>query len=699
MSRDLLFEIGVEEIPSAPLYEAISQLRTDAEKALNDARLGYDTLQTFGAPRRLVLQVTGLAERQDDQTLRARGPAVKAAFDAEGIPTKAAEGFARGKGVDVSALERVTDDSGSEYVYAVVEQVGRDARAVLPEILAELAEGLSWPKSQRWGSGAARFIRPVRWLLAIFGEDILPVEFAGLIADRYTNGHRFLSSDRRVPVASAGDYDAAARRGMFVYDHEERARLVREGIAAVEQQHGVRAVVPEKTFAEVVNLVEWPTVVVGKFDEEFLEVPREVIETAMTKHQRYFPLEGPDGALTNLFVVVHNGDPACTDGIVSGHERVIRARLADATFFYREDLKVNMEDWVTRLDAITFQEKLGSSGAKVWRNEQLAGTLAELHGADPGESAEAVRAAHLCKADLVSHVVVEFPVLQGVMGRYYALAAGETEPVANAVLQHYQPRFAGDALPPSTVGMIASAADKLDTMVGIFAIGQGPTGSADPYALRRGAIGILTMILDGGLRLDLTAAISAALAGYEGVLEGLAPNSVGESVRSFVVGRLEVIMRDRGIEPDVVDAVIAAALRHVGEVLDPADIMRRATALRAFRESEAGRDLAVAFKRAANLAQPDLGTEPDRDSLVETAETVLFEALDRAASGVTLLMADHDYEGALALLAELREPVDTFFDDVLVMAEDEAVRANRLRLLNRLVGLIEDFADFTRLTG
>lgn len=699
MSRDLLLEIGVEEIPSAPLYAAISQLHADAERALADARLGYEELATFGAPRRLVLKVIGLAERQEDQTLRARGPAVKAAFDDEGRPTKAAEGFARGKGVEVGALERSTDEAGGEYVYAVVEQIGRDAADVLPEILTGLAENLSWPKSQRWGSGSARFIRPVRWLLALFGETVLPVRFAGMTADRYTNGHRFLSGEPRIPVASAGDYDAAARRGMFVYDQAQRALLVREGIEAIERQHDVRAVVPEKTFAEVVNLVEWPTVVVGRFDEEFLEVPREVIETAMTKHQRYFPLEGPGGKLTNLFVVVHNGDPACADVIVAGHERVIRARLADATFFYREDLGTNMEEWVTQLDAITFQEKLGSSGAKVRRNEQLAIALAEMHGADAGETAEAARATHLCKADLVSHVVVEFPVLQGVMGRYYAAAAGESDAVANAILEHYQPRYAGDALPPSTPGMIVSVADKLDTMVGIFAIGQGPTGSADPYALRRGAIGILTMILDGGLRLDVTAAIAAALAGYEGTIEDLAPNSVGDTVRAFIVGRLEVIMKDRGIETDVVDAVITAASRHIGEVLDPADIMRRATALCAFREGEAGRDLAVAFKRAANLGQPDLGSEPASDALVEPAEIALFEALDQTAAAVTQLMSEHDYEGALSLLAQLRNPVDTFFDEVLVMAEDDAVRQNRLRLLNRLAGLIEDFADFTRLAG
>lgn len=689
MSRDLLFEIGVEEIPSAALYAAITQLKKDAEKALAEERLGYDTLETFGGPRRLVVRVTQLAEGQEDRTLRVKGPSVKAAFDADGNPTRAAEGFARSRGIDVGDLVR-EDEGGGEYVFAVVDEVGRSTLEVLPDVLAQLAANLNWPKSQRWGNGTARFIRPVRTLVALFGEEVVPVQFAGLTADRFTEGHRFLAADRSVRIASAQSYDEAARRGMFVYDQEARATLVREGIEAIEAQHGVRAVVPEKTFSEVVNLVEWPTATVGHFDEEFLEVPREVIETAMTKHQRYFPLEGADGNLTNMFIVVHNGDSARSAEIATGHERVIRARLADATFFYREDLAINMEEWVAKLDSITFQEKLGTSGAKVVRNERLAEALAQMHGADAGETAEAVRASHLAKADLVSHAVVEFPVLQGVMGRYYALAAGETEPVAQAILEHYQPRFAGDAVPSTVAGKLTSVADKLDTMVGIFGIGMAPTGSADPYALRRGALGILNTIIDG---LDITLDDSIAL-GLEGYREShtFDTETVGTAIKAFVVGRFEGLAKDRGHAYDTVSAVLAVAAD------DPADAIKRCDALTSFRAgSNAMDDLSTAFTRAKNLSKPELGSTAD-PALMGAEEAVLADALTEAEQAVAASYDVCDYDAVLGVLAGLRVPIDAFFENVLVMDEDNAVRENRLRLLNRFVALFARFADFSALS-
>ncbi len=690
MSRTLLFEIGVEEIPSAPLYDAIAQLKRRTEEALRDARLEYGTVESFGAPRRLVVRVTDLTERQEDRTLRVKGPAIKAAFDVDGNPTKAAEGFARGKGLTPADLVRVEDESGA-YVYAVIDEKGRDAKEVLPTLLAQLASGIDWPKSMRWGLGETRFSRPVRWLLALFGEDVVSVEFAGLTAGRETYGHRFLSPDA-VSLPEADDYPTAAKRGMFLYDHQERTALVREGIEQAATSAGGTAVVPEKTFAEVVNLVEWPTVGVGRFDAEFLDVPREVIETAMTKHQRYFPVEGPDGLLTNAFIVAQNGDPARTQPILAGHERVIRARLADAAFFYREDLQRRLEEYVGDLEGIVFQEKLGTLAAKVARVEALAGKLADIAEIGPDQRAEAMRAAHLCKCDLVSHVVIEFPALQGVMGRYYALASDEGDAVATAIVEHYQPRFAGDALPSTTAGRIVSIADKLDTMAGIFGIGMPPTGSADPYALRRSAIGVLAMILDG-VKLTLDEAIGAALAGYDGVIPGLSPNEIGPDIRSFFNGRLEVMLRDQGYPYDIVDAVMAKASD------DPADTMRRVRALSAFRDTAGGADLATAFKRATNLGQPDLGTTADPLVFSQDEERELHAAFEAAESDALRLMVAHDYDGALAALAGLRAPIDAFFDEVLVMAEETVLRENRLRLLNRLVSLFADFADFEKLEG
>jgi glycyl-tRNA synthetase beta chain len=689
MRRELVFEIGAEEIPSAALYSAIGQLKADAERALEDARLDYAIVDVFGSPRRLVLRVSDLAERQEDQTLRAKGPAVKAAFDAEGNPTKAAEGFARGKGVNVSDLERVEDESGA-YVYAVIDRPGRPATEVLPDLLAGLVVGVDWPKSMRWGSGEARFIRPLRWMLALFGAEVVPVTFGDVVAGRITYGHRFLSPGP-LEVPSAAEYDTACRRGHVIYDHAERATLVREGIEAAAADAGAQVVVREKVFAEVVNLVEWPTAGVGRFDEDFLDVPREVLETAMQSHQRYFPLQGADGMLLPAFVVVHNGDPARTTTVVAGHERVIRARLADAAFFYREDLSRPLESYVADLQAIVFQEKLGTLGEKVSRVEILTGRLASLAEAGPGETAEATRAAHLCKADLTTHVVIEFPSLQGVIGSYYARAAGETDAVAAAIPEHYQPRFSGDAVPASMPGRLVSVADKLDTICGIFAIGMAPTGSADPYALRRSALGVIAIVL-AGLDITLDDAIGAALQGYEGALE-FDREAVGASVKEFFTGRFEVVLRDRGHAYDTVAAVLAVASD------DPADALARCEALTALRaSSDVMDDLSVAFTRAKNLSSPDLGTAAD-PSLMGAEEAALADALAEAEQHAGVSLDVGDYDAALGVLAGLRAPIDAFFDSVLVMDPDERLRENRLRLLNRFVALFERFADFSRLAG
>ena len=446
--------------------------------------------------------------------------------------------------------------------------------------------------------------------------------------------------------------------------------------------------VPEKVFAEVVNLVEWPTVAVGRFDIDFLEVPREVLETAMESHQRYFPLQDSDGKLMPAFIVAHNGDPERTGVIVSGHERVIRARLADAAFFYREDLSRSLEDYVGDLEGIVFQEKLGTLAEKVSRIEALTEALAKLTDTDSGATAEAVRGAHLCKNDLVTHLVIEFPSLQGVMGRYYAAASNESDAVSSAILEHYLPRHAGDALPASVPGSLISVADKLDTMVGIFGIGMPPTGSADPYALRRGAIGILSIIL-GGLSLTLDEAIAAALAGYADSHD-FDNDAVGSAVKAFIVGRLEGVLRDRGHAYDTVAAVLEVASD------DPADAHQRCEALTPFRSRKDIADLSVAFSRAINLAQPDLGVEVDT-TIMGAEEAALTDALAEAEQAAAKSLAVHDYASTFGVLASLRVPIDAFFDGVMVMDDDIKLRENRLRLLNRFVVLFSRVADFSKL--
>jgi glycyl-tRNA synthetase beta chain len=689
MSRDLLFEIGVEEIPSAPLYASVTQLEERVPAVLKGAHLSYGEVVVYGSPRRLAVIVRDLAERQDDVTLRHKGPAAKAAFDADGAPTKAAEGFARGKGVTVADL-LVEEAEGGSYVFAVVEQLGRLALEVLPALLADLTASIDWPKSMRWGSGTARFIRPVRWLVALLGDTVVPVEFAGLAAGRTSVGHRFLG--HTVDLDSAEEYLEALRGVCVVASQQERALMLRDAVDAVGKAARGRAVVPEKTFAEVVNLVEWPTVAAGHFDEEFLAVPREVLEEAMESHQRYFPVEGARGLLPS-FIVAHNGDPARSSAIVAGHERVIRARLADAAFFYREDLKHPLEAYVERLDAIVFHEKLGSVGDKVRRIEALANACAVTSGAPADDAAYAVRAAHLAKADLVTHAVVEFTSLQGVMGGYYATASGESPEVARAIVEHYRPRFAGDDLPGTPAGVLVSAADKLDTISGIIAIGQGPTGSSDPYALRRFAIGLIAMIIDGGLGITLDDAIAAALSGYRDALPALDVETTGAAVKEFIVGRLEGVLKERGHAYDTVAAVLAVAAD------DPADALARAGALTRMRTAEVAiGDLSVAFTRARNLSRPDLGTGAE-SSLMGPEESALALALDRAEHDAADALIVRDYDRLLGVLAELRAPIDAFFEGVLVMDPDEELRTMRLQLLNRFVAVFSTFADFSALAG
>ncbi len=695
MSRDLLLEIGAEEIPSTPLYAALEQLKSDATRLLSDARLAYAEIESFGSPRRLVLVVRGLSDVQSDRTLRHKGPAAKVAFDAEGNLTKAAEGFARGKGV--SAADLVTEEDGSgTYVYAIVEEKGASAEDVLPALLSDLIGGLNWPKSMRWGNGDARFSRPVRWLVALLGDAVIPVGFGGLSAGRVTFGHRFLAPGP-LEVADVSSYEAVLSSGFVEPRQERRAAAVESGMEQAMGDAGTEAVVPQKTLAEVVNLVEWPTVAVGTFDEEFLRVPREVLENAMEGHQRCFPVQLPSGDgrgdLTNRFVVVHNGDPARTKEIVRGHERVIRARLADAAFFYEEDLALPLESYVAQLDTIVFQEKLGTLGDKTRRVERLASQLARLADAPADEAAFAVRAAHLAKADLVTSVVVEFPDLQGVMGGYYAEAAGEERAVAKAVVDHYRPRYAGDSLPGTLAGRLVAIADKLDTIVGMFAAGLPPTGSADPHALRRGAIGILQMTLDG-VPLTLAAAISAAIDGYEAVLPDMDRDAVLRDVLDFVRGRFEVLLRDRGMAYDSVAAVLAVAAD------DPADARSRAEALQAARDEdpETFEDLSVAFTRAKNLADESLGVGTVR-GIMGPEETALLDAIEGAESTVAELTRVRSYPLLLERYASLRAPVDEFFDKVLVMDPDAALRENRLKLLNRFVALFAQFADFSLISG
>lgn len=686
----LAFEIGTEEIPAFDLHKATEQLATLVPQALDNARIPHGEVHIYSTPRRLMMIVDDVALETEALDEVFKGPAVRIAFDEEGKPTKAAEGFARGKGVDVADLE-VREENGVAYVFATRSLAAVSTLDLLPDVLRSIITGISWAKSCRWGTTNEYFSRPVRWLVALLGQHVIPVEFAGLTAGNLTRGHRFLSPGPH-EVPSASELLQVVESAYVVTSEQARESIIREGVAAAEKTYNSRSELPAKTLLEVTNLCEFPTVLVGTFDEEFLDVPEEIIVDAMLMHQRYFPLYDEEGKLTNRFIVVSNGDPACADTIIAGNEKVVRARLSDAKFFYEEDLKNPLEAYVDHLDEVVFQESLGTMKAKTNRIVALAEHLAEDAGLCDVDAADARRAAYLAKADLVTNAVIEFTSVQGIMGSYYAAAAGETPAVAQAVGDHYRPRFSGDEPPASVVGQVVAMADKLDTICGLFAVGQGPTGSSDPFALRRSALGIIAM-LQGGLPVSLSDAIDASLATYEDAGVAFEKEAIRSEVIDFFVTRTKVLLRDEGAAPDAIDAIIAAG------VVEPAEIIRRVRSLEEARRqaSEDFADLAIAFARANNLRDAAAGTDYNA-SLLSESETALADAVKRVSVTVEEALGRvGGFEEALGALATLRAPIDTFFETTMVMDEDLALRANRMKLLNAFAAPFAPVADFSLL--
>ncbi len=682
----LAFEIGTEEIPAFDLHKATQQLEALVPEALDAVRIPHGDVAVYTTPRRLIALVSDVADATEALEEVFRGPSAAIAFDEAGQPTKAAIGFARGKGVATEDLER-REENGTDYVFAVRSVPARDVAELLPEVLQGIVEAIAWPKSCRWGTTSEYFSRPVRWLVALLDDRVVPVEFAGLTAGNLTRGHRFLAPGPH-EVPTAADLLAVVEGARVVTSEAAREQAIREGVAAAERQTGARAELPEKTLLEVTNLCELPTVLVGTFDEEFLEVPEEIIVDAMLMHQRYFPLYDGDSKLTNKFIIVSNGDPAQEAVIVDGNERVVAARLYDAKFFYDEDLKRPLEAYVERLDEVVFQETLGTMRAKTDRVARLAALLAEQAQVADDVAADVARAALLAKADLVTNAVIEFTSVQGVMGSYYAAAAGESPRVARAIAEHYRPRFAGDAVPSDEVGRLVALADKLDTICGLFAVGQAPTGSSDPFALRRAALGIIA-ILETGLPVSLSRAVDDALAVYAEAGLDFDVAAVRAQVIEFFTTREKVLLREEGAAADAIDAVLATG------VAEPMVLAARVRALESARAAEADtfEDLAVAFARANNLRDPEAGTACD-PSLFTAEEAALAEAVDAAEASVAAALAADDYAAALAQLAALRAPIDAFFEATMIMDEDLALRANRLRLLNRFVGVFASLADF-----
>ena len=685
----LAFEIGVEEIPAFDLDSANKQLEKMVPAAFADARIPYDSIEIHSSPRRLIVMAYGVADATEALVEEYKGPAAKIAFDADGNPTKAAIGFARGKGLSPESLER-REVNGTEYVFATKNIPATPVADLLPDVLAGFITAIKWPRSCRWAAYREYFVRPVRWIVAMLDDVVLPVSYAGAESSNFTMGHRVLAPGKHTVDTAANLLDVI-RAAYVIPTQAERERIIREGVAAIEAETGFTADLPAKTLLEVVNLSEYPQPLVSTFDEEFLQVPEEIIVDAMLMHQRYFPLYDADGKLTNKFIIVSNGNPECAATIIDGNERVVRARLDDAKFFYEEDLKHPLESYIEKLDKVVFQESLGTVRQKAERLEKLACALSVDAQLDAADAADAKRAARLCKADLVTNAVIEFTSVQGVMGSYYAAASGETPQVAQAIGQHYQPRFAGDALPDTTVGKLVALADKLDTICGLFAVGQGPTGSSDPFALRRSAIGIVNM-LEAGLPISLAAAIDESLASFADQGVAFDAAAVRAEVVDFFVTRTKVMLRDGGVNADTIDAVLAAGVE------EPAVISQRAHALEDARANDAETfdNLATAYARANNLRKPELGEGVD-DSLLTDPERALASAVATAEQAVAAALESDDFAAALSQLAALRAPIDGFFADVMVMDEDAALRDNRLRLLNRFVAVFANVADFGKM--
>jgi glycyl-tRNA synthetase beta chain len=685
---ELLFEIGTEEIPSGYIPPAMEDLRAVAGRLLQEHRLRFSSTRTLATPRRLALVVEGLAERQADARREVVGPTKAVAFDAEGNPTRAAEGFARGQGVPVDRLEVRALDRG-EYVVAVQEEKGAPTPEVLLALLPKLVTSLSFPKFMRWGEGTFRFVRPIRWLLCLYGGKVVPVAIEGLKADAKTYGHRFLSP-RGVRVRGFQDYLEKLEEKFVIVDPGRRRDLIRKLATAAAAAVKGQAVLDDELVETITHLVEFPTVICGSFKREYLELPREVIITPMQKHQRYFPVVDAGGNLLPHFVAISNMRAKDMELIRQGNERVLRARLNDAEFFYRDDRKLPLAERVPHLTHLILQEKLGTMHDKVQRIGRLAARIAER--VDPACRITAERAACLCKADLATTMVKEFPNLQGIMGREYARLSGETAEVCQAIEEHYLPRFAGDTLARSNAGAVVGLADRLDSIVGCFGVGLMPTGSEDPYALRRAAQGAVQTILHRNFRAPLGAMVEDAREGFGGRLNQNA-EKVRRDVLDFLRGRTQVLLADRGLPADVVESALSAGCD------DLVDAARRAEALAVMRREADFGELSVAFKRVVGIVPKGFDRPVEVARLVEGAERALYAQAAALKSEVDALVGAQDYLGALQQIAALKPMVDMFFEEVLVIGPDEGLTQNRFALLKAVWDLFARIADFTKLSG
>ncbi|MBX3702147.1 MAG: glycine--tRNA ligase subunit beta [Steroidobacteraceae bacterium] len=698
---DFLVEIGTEELPPKSLLPLAEAFRDGVAAGLDVAGLTHGAALAYATPRRLAVLVRRLLDQQPDQRVERRGPPVSAAYDAAGKPTKAAYAFAASCGIEVKEIQRRSDAKG-EFLFCKLTRPGARTAALLPGIVQQALASLPVARRMRWGAGDVEFVRPVHWVVMLHGDEIVPGEILGLPAGRMTRGHRF-HAPKPVALRSPGVYLASLeRRGYVLADFEARRERIRAGVAAAAEAGGGQAVIDPAVLNEVTALVEWPVPIVGHFEERYLELPPEVLVATLQDHQRYFPVKAADGTLLPAFIAVANIESRDPPQVRAGNERVVRPRLADAAFFYQTDRKTSLSSRLAALASVTFQARLGTLADKTARVTELAGQIARATGEDP---IAAQRAAQLAKCDLLTAMVGEFPELQGVMGRYYALHDGEPDAVAAAIGEQYLPRFAGDTLPATGAGLALAIADKLDTIAGIFAIGQKPTGAKDPFGLRRSALGVLRILIETGVALDLRGLIQSALELVHADVVRLAsggaapmPEALADEIYDYMMERLRAwyLESGAGISSEMFDAVLDT------RPASPLDFDDRLCALAAFLKLPEAASLTAANKRISNILRK-AGEQPnprvDPGLLTDPEERRLATEIEELRQDVERFVTSRRYEDALLRLAALRPAVDAFFDKVLVMADDVRIRANRLALLAALQKLFLHTANLARLPG
>lgn len=689
MNRYLL-EIGVEELPARFVKTTLAQMEKYVSEKLNEKRIPFDEMKFYSTPRRLVLLIEGLPERQEDLEKEVKGPSKKIAFDEEGNPTKALEGFMKGQGV---ALEDIStkEHNNVEYIFANKIEKGRSVEEILKDSMPDMIKSISFPKSMKWGGKNLRFARPIRWLLSLFNDRVLEFNLEGIVAANITRGHRFLGSSH-IEIDNIDEYFTALKDNYVMVDRNERKEKIKYGCEKLAREKGGNLLFDEELLDEITNIVEYPTPMIGRIKEEYLDLPKEVLITPMKEHQRYFPVVDDKDRLLPYFITVRNGNEEYLDIVVKGNEKVLGARLEDAKFFYYEDIKQPLENYVEDLKDIVFQEKLGTLYDKTMRVQKLAGKIGSYLEVGEETKKNIERAGYLSKADLVTNMVGEFSELQGIMGREYAAESGENEITSLAIYEQYLPRFSNDELPTTTAGAILSIGDKLDTIAGIFAIGIQPTGSQDPYGLRRQALGIINIILDKKLNLSLEELVDFAL--YIYVEEnGLAFDyyKVKDEILNFFDGRIKNMFIDMGIRYDVVEAILGT------DIDDVFDLKLRADKLNLWLDKEGLSEVLSAFNRVKTLAEKAETDEVKRELLVEEEEIKLYETFNSVEEKVKDSLNCKEYDKALDYMVSLKGPIDQFFDNVMVMVEDEELKNNRLGLVKQISNTMLLICDLSKI--